>query len=435
MEELDFLKVNWAEAFFSQYDLPGWAMTSITLGIDILVLILVSLIADFLSRRILLTFVKRIVQRTKATWDDHFYEQKVFKNLAHLVPALIVKIGLPVIFNDYEKIIPYLNKAVSAYIIILFAIILNKVFKSLIRFANSMEKWKNHPVRTILQVFQILNFFLMVVLLISLFFGASVGSILGALAGTTAILILIFQDSINGLLANFQISMYDLLKEGDWITFDKFGVDGDVISIDLTTVKVRNFDNTISSVPAKAFVNDSFVNWRGMKEMNVRRIKRNILIDIDSIRYLEADKLESFSKVQLISDYVVKRQKEIDEFNKNKKKDTSLTINGRQQTNIGVFRQYVLNYLENHPMVANNQTMMARQLQPTPNGVPLEVYCFSKTTVWTEYEKLQSDIFDHLYAAAPYFGLRLFQAPSGRDIRFLHAGERSLPTNGSQKGE
>jgi miniconductance mechanosensitive channel len=243
------------------------------------------------------------------------------------------------------------------------------------------------------------------------------GAILGAFAGTTAILILVFQDSIKGLLANFQIHMYDLVKVGDWITFSKYGVDGDVMSIDLTTVKVQNFDKTLSTIPATAFVSDSFVNWRGMSESGARRIKRNIHIDITSIRHLDTRLADSLREIDLISSFMIERQKEIDKNNEKKATQGSSLLNGRQQTNIGLYRKYIDFYLRNHPEIDNDFTLMVRQLQPTTQGLPLEVYCFSATTEWTEYEAVMADIFDHLYAATRHFDLALFQSPTGADIR------------------
>jgi miniconductance mechanosensitive channel len=305
------------------------------------------------------------------------------------------------------------------YIIVLIVIVINKALGAFEDLMLDDEKLVNSPLRTVSQVVRILVFFVALVLMISVLSGIPAANLLGILAGTSAILILIFQDSIVGLLANFQITMYDLLRVGDWVTLEKQGVDGDVLAIDLTTVKVRNFDKTISSVPAKAFVSEAFANWRGMKEEGARRIKRNILIDINSIRFVGEDDIETFKKVMFVKDYVGRKQDEIEQDNKEKNIDTSVLINGRRQTNIGVYRQYVSKYLHEHKRVDNNFMAMVRQLQPTAQGVPIEVYCFANTIVWGEYEVIQADIFDHLYAATEYFGLRLFQAPTGRDIRAL----------------
>lgn len=391
----------------------------LTIAIDILAIVIISWIADYIARRILLSIAQRLVVKTKAKWDDYLLEHKVFRNLAHLVPAVIVLLTIPIVFRDHPEWIGPLEKAAKIYITVLAAAGLNRLFRALMKYVEEEAAFKGKPYKTILQVLQVLNVFGAVVVSVSVLTGTKLGAILGAFAGATAILILIFQDTINGLLANFQITMYDLVEKGDWISFERYGVDGDVISIDLTTVKVRNWDNTISSIPAKAFVSDSFVNWRGMKNANMRRIKRNILIDINSIALCDEDMLERFGKIKFVKDYVESRQKEIDEFNeKNGFDKGAASINGRHQTNIGIYRAYIKNYLANHPKVSKKEdaTMMVRQLQPTAQGVPLEVYCFSADIVWENYEAIQSDIFDHLYAATEFFDLRLYQQVSGRDI-------------------
>jgi miniconductance mechanosensitive channel len=376
-------------------------------------------VADVVSKRIVFQIIKKLVAKSKTKWDDYFYEQKVFRNLVHLIPATIVLASLDSVFAEVPKVIPFLTKSVEFYIIVLFVIVINKALKAFENLMVNDEKLANSPLRTLSQVSRILIFFVALVFVISIFTGIDAGSILGVLAGTSAILILIFQDTINGLLANLQITMYDLLRVGDWVTLQKFGVDGDVMAIDLTTVKIRNFDKTISSVPAKAFVNDSFVNWRGMKEAQGRRIMRNISIDITSVRFCTEADIEKFSKVAIVKEYILHKQEEIDISNKTKKLHSPLELNGRSQTNIGVYRNYIQYYLKNHPNVDQNFTMMVRQLQSTAQGVPVEVYCFANTTVWTKYEGIQADIFDHLYAATEYFGLKLYQSPSGNDFKGL----------------
>ncbi len=409
-------KNHWAQEFFESQGLNESLIAILVFAIDLIILIGIAWLADFLARKIILALIHRWVKKTKATWDDYFYDQKVFISLSHLFPALILKLGLPIIFNEFPKVVSAINFVLAVYIIILVIKVTNKVLKALEAVIESSEKSKDKPYGTLLQVLRILSYFVGGIFIISLSFDIEPGAILGAFAGTTAILILIFQDAINGLLANFQISMYDLLKKGDWVTFEKYGVDGTVSSIDLTTIKIRNFDNTISSVPAKAFTSDSFVNWRGMQETNVRRIKRNILIDINSIQYLSEEDIKSIENIALVNEYLKDKEAKINSFNQEKKIDTSLKINGRQQTNIGVFRAYIVSYLINHPMVHNDHTLMVRQLQPTEYGIPLEVYCFASTTVWTEYENVQADIFDHLYAASSFFNLELYQRPSGKDF-------------------
>ncbi|NVK04870.1 MAG: mechanosensitive ion channel [Flavobacteriia bacterium] len=418
---------QWAHDWLAEQGFTDLWINILTLAIDIIAILIISFIADYIARRILLSVAQRLVLKTKATWDDYLLEHKVFRNLAHLVPAVIVLLSIPLIFRDHEEVVGPLVKAAKIYITILAAAGLNRLFRALMKYVEEEASFKGKPYKTILQVLQVLNVFAAVMVGVSVLTGTKLGAILGAFAGATAILILIFQDTINGLLANFQITMYDLVEKGDWITFERYGVDGDVVSIDLTTVKVRNWDNTISSIPAKAFVSDSFVNWRGMKNANMRRIKRNILIDINSIALCDEEMLERFGKIKFVKEYVESRQTEIDKYNDEHGFDKgAASINGRHQTNIGIYRAYIKNYLANHPKVSKKEdaTMMVRQLQPTAQGVPLEVYCFSADIVWENYEAIQSDIFDHLYAATEFFGLRLYQQVSGRDVHdSLSAGK------------
>lgn len=414
-------KLHWATDWLANKNInPEW-IEWISLGIDLIILIVISLLADFLSRRILISIIHAAVKRSKATWDDYFFEQRVFKNLAHLVPAGIVYQSLPYVFNDVPAVIPFLEKIIVIYFLVLMVSLINRTLRALENWLSQNDKYTNTPIRTISQVMRLLAFFGTAIALISLLTGTSAGSVLGAFAGTTAILILVFQDSIKGLLANFQIHMYDLVKVGDWVTFSKYGVDGDVLSIDLTTVKVKNFDKTISTVPAIAFVSESFVNWRGMDDSGARRIKRNINIDITSIRHLDQGLSDALKEIDLIRLFMEKRQDEIDDVNTSRNIAGASLLNGRRQTNIGLYRRYIEFYLERHPNIHTDHMSMVRQLQPTTEGIPVEVYCFTTTTEWNEYENIMSDIFDHLYAATRHFDLALFQKPTGADVRSLRS--------------
>ena len=412
-------KIHWASQWLANQNVDERYIEWVALGIDVVLLALLSLLADFISRRILVSIIHAAVKRTKATWDDYFFEQKVFKGLAHLVPAAIVFNSLAYILSDVPRMIPYFEKAVVVYILILVVTVVNRTLRALENWLSQNEKYTNTPIRTISQVVRLLAFFGAAIALISILTGTSAGAILGAFAGTTAILILVFQDSIKGLLANFQIHMYDLVKVGDWITFSKYGVDGDVLSIDLTTVKVKNFDKTVSTVPATAFVQDSFVNWRGMSESGARRIKRNIHIDITSIRHLDEGLMDALKEIDLIAAFMNKRQGEIDNDNAGKDMKGASLLNGRRQTNIGLYRKYIEFYLSNHSGINNDFTLMVRQLQPTTEGIPIEVYSFTATTEWAVYEGIMSDIFDHLYAATRHFDLALYQKPTGADMRAI----------------
>lgn len=411
--------LHWTREWLTNKGMAEWLIGPLTIFADLVLLFIIAFVADFIARKVLLTIIGRWVKRSTTKWDDHFYKRRVFKNLAHLLPAIIVFYALPIIFSDFPSAVLVLQKLVKLYIIILFVIILNKALRASEDLLMNDEKLVNSPLRTVSQVLRVLAFFVALVFIISVLSGIKAGNLLGILAGASAILILIFQDTIVGLLANFQITMYDLLRVGDWVTLNKYEVDGDVIAIDLTTVKIRNFDKTISSVPAKTFVNDAFINWRGMKEEGARRIKRNILIDINSIHFCTSAELEEFGRVSLITPYVKSKQAEIEKHNILHAVNTDVAVNGRRQTNIGVYRNYVQAYLNQHKRIDKNFMVMVRQLQPTANGIPIEVYCFANTIEWADYELIQADIFDHLFAATDHFGLRLYQAPSGKDFRLI----------------
>ena len=407
--------------WLSQYSLNEWLINSLGFIVDLMALALFLFIIDLLSRKIFLGLIHRLVKRTKATWDDYFYNERVFVNAAHLLPAIMARQIVPFIFDEFSKgFHQTLISIIDIYIIVLIAIVISKFLKAIENLSESNDNSFSYPqMRSLSQVFRIILAFITAIFIISILFDIKFGSLMGGLAGTTAILILIFQDTINGLLANIQINMYDLVKKGDWITFNKFGVDGNVLSIDLTTVKVQNWDRTISSVPARSFVQDSFVNWRGMEETNARRIKRNILIDINSIKLADDAFIEKMEHIQLISDYVKNTENNIGTYNKKHATHSVSLINGRRQTNVGIYRKYIIEYLQNHDKIDQGLTLMVRQLQPTPEGVPIEVYCFANDIKWVNYENIQSDIFDHLYSATSFFDLNLYQAPSGKSFESL----------------
>jgi miniconductance mechanosensitive channel len=405
---------HWTRKLLEAQGLSDSVVAALTISVDFIVLVLASLLADFVARSILMRLIRRFVLRTKVTWDDHFLKEKVFESLVHLLPTILIRAFIPLVFEHAENWIAPLQNILSFLLIYQVAILVNRSARATSHVLEDQEQFKDKPIRTLLSVVQFLTWFIAILAVISQASGTPLGSLMAGMAGATAIIILIFQDAINGLLANFQIAMYDLLRKGDWITFERFGVDGDVISVDLTTVKIKNFDNTISSVPAKAFVTESFVNWRGMQMANVRRIKRNLVIDLDSIQFCSDELLDKLSGIERVREYIGERKTEIAQHNLSVGADKSQPVNGRHMTNLGVFRMYASQYLKEHAQISDEHSLMVRQLQPLGTGVPLEVYCFAKEISWVPYEGIVSDIFDHLIAAAPAFGLRLYQAPTSR---------------------
>lgn len=412
---LETMLMEW----FQSKGLTEWSAHYITLGISILIVVIISWIAHIITRRIILQLVKRYVKKSKNQYDDEFLEKKVFTGLANLVPALIIYYAIPWLFENAEFVAFALRRGIIIYMIVVFITVINRFLKALESIALQLDQFEGKPIGSYKQVFSIINFFIGSVIIISLVVGKSPISIITAFGAATAVLLLVFRDSILGLVASIQISANDMVRIGDWVTVEKYGADGDVLEINLTTVKVRNFDKTITTVPTYAFISDSFRNWRGMQELGVRRIMRTLTIDLNTVKFVDKEMLERYEKVERITDYLRSRQKEIDDYNTQHKNNKQVLINGRHMTNIGVFRAYIEAYLKEHPLIATNQLVMVRQLEPTSMGVPLQVYCFSATTVWQEYEMLQSFLFDHLIAAAHTFDLQLYQNPAGSDFQRL----------------
>ena len=408
---------HWTRAFFEESGLNDWWIASLTVLADLGALLVISFLADIFVRKIVVAIIQLVVKRSKVTWDDYFFKERVFHALAHLIPTLIIRTFLPIVFQDLPKWIAPLDKFLVIVLIYQFVVVVTRAARAAAHVVEDLETFKDKPLQTLLSVTLFLSWLFGSLAIVSLLTSTSLASILGALAGATAIFVLIFQDAINGLLANFQIVLYDLVKKGDWITFEKFGVDGDVVSIDLTTVKIKNFDNTISSIPSKAFVTDSFVNWRGMRLAKVRRIKRSMVIDLESVAFLTDADLVELRKIQRVNAYLDARELEIAEYNQKLGADKSSPVNGRHLTNLGVFRAYAESYLAEHPRVSNKHSIMVRQLAISGEGIPLEIYCFANTIAFEEFESIAADLFDHLIAAVPSFGIQLFQAPTAQSMR------------------
>lgn len=418
MEELK--KINfehWAHDWLLSKGIAPNIIEFVTLGVDLILLILISLSVDFIARKLILRLVGRYVRRSKNDYDDVFLEKRVFRQLAHLLPALIVHYSLPYIFDEAGFSVLLLQKATIIYIIVVLAKVVHKFLKALEEIARHIERFREKPISSYTQVFLIVIYIAAAIFIISTIFDKSAVAVLTTFGAATAIILLIFRDTILGLVASIQIAGNDMVRVGDWVSMEKYGADGDVLEINLTTVKVRNWDKTISTVPTYAFISDSFKNWRGMTSLGVRRIKRALHIDLNTIRFVDDELLQRFQKFERIKDYLQERQIQIKEHNEQNKVDKSELLNGRHMTNLGVFRNYVLNFLLEHPKIDNKETVMVRQLQASESGLPLEIYCFSNDIAWVNYEAIQSDIMDHLFAAVDKFDLQIYQSPAGRDFQ------------------
>lgn len=380
-------------------------------------LIVIAVVTFWVIRKIILHYVYKLVKRSKATWDDLLADHKVLNYAAHLVPAVFIMKSAHIIFRDFDYMLPAITKITDIYLIFVIASIVLAFLKVGEFTLSQREAFKDKPLSSYFQLIRILLYITIAILVLSIILGKSPIYLLSAFGAMTAILMLVFKDTILGLVASVQMSANDMVKVGDWVEMPKFNADGDVIAINLHTVKVRNWDKTITTIPTYYFITDSFKNWRGMVESGGRRIKRSIYINTQTIRFVSPEMRELYKKYQLITRYIEERQKEIENHNLQTGVDTSHLINGRRMTNIGVFRKYVEVYLKQHPGIKKDMTIMVRQLAIEDKGVPLEIYCFTNTTAWLEYESIQADIFDHLFSAIRFFDLEIFQQPSGSDIK------------------
>ncbi len=384
-----------------------------------LIIVILAYLSDLITRRFIITVIAKIIKRSKTIWDDLFLEKKVFNHLSHFAPAIVIYLLIQFFFPENTKIIAFVQSGVKIYIIVISLLFFNSLINALNSIYLSLDISKNRPITGYLQVIRIFLYFSAGILVISVIFNKDPFSILAGLGALAAVLILVFRDTILGFTASIQLSANDMVKPGDWIEMPQYNADGPVIEIALNTVKVQNWDKTITTIPTYALVSNSFYNWKGMEKSGGRRIKRSINIDMKSIKFVDPSLREKLKRIQLIKDYVEQREKEIMAYNKNLGVDESSPVNGRRMTNIGIFRRYIEAYLSKHPKIHTNMTFMVRQLQPTEKGLPLEVYVFSKDQQWVNYEALQADIFDHILSAVSEFDLRVFQNPSGDDFRKL----------------
>ena len=372
-------------------------------------LVVLVFIVQFITRKILQVVLNRSSKITGMPILHHLAQRRFPHFLAMIIPFSIVKGSIPIVFDQFPKLMVVMDKLADIYLIFYLIWLIMSIINAATDTLRLKPSLKDKPLDSYVQVIKIVFYIFGFVILFSILTGQETGVVLAGLGAGSAITMLIFKDSILGFVASLQVSANDMVRIGDWITMPKYGADGDVIQITLTTVKVRNFDKTITTLPPYALVSDSFQNWRGMQEIGGRRLKRSVHIKQGTIRFVRPEEIENLQKIEYISDHVKSRIIEIEKYNKEHSVDKSLLINGRNLTNIGLFRQYIYNYLKNHPHVHKELLLIVRQLQPNEKGMPLELYFFTATTVWVEYEAIVSDIFDHITAAATYFDLELFE--------------------------
>jgi len=378
-------------------------------------LLLTCAIANFITKRIVLKLISKAVKSNNYMWDDILFESKVFHKASSVVPGFVIYVFAE-FYNEFQ---PMVQKVAATYILILIAAVFKSLLNALDRIYRQHPVSNERPIKGLLQIIEIVVYIIIGIAIISNLINQNPIYMLSGIGAVTAVVSFIFKDLIIGFVSGIQLTWNDMLRIGDWVEMPKYGTDGDVIDITLTTVKIQNWDKTISTIPTQAFVTDSFKNWRGMKSFGARRIKRSVFIDMYSVKICSAEMIERFKKIELISSYINERVKEIDEYNKENNVNTEILINGRQLTNIGVFRIYILNYIRNNFKIYQGSTLMVRQLAPGENGIPMEIYAFVSSTEWTKYEEVQSDIFDHILAAMDTFELKVFQNPTGSDIKQL----------------
>jgi len=385
----------------------------LTYVVLIVMMTILCLIVHLITKKILLSTIKKIVIKTANKFDEILYEKKVFHRLALISSALVAYI-FAYNFGNYSDLV---QRLIFSYIIVIIALVSFKILDSVVEVYRQKKYAKNVPIKGFIQLIKIiLLVFTGLFILVIFTDNGTAKSLLGGIGGMSAILILVFRDSILGLVASIQLSANNLLKIGDWVEMPQYNADGEVVDVSLSKVIVRNWDKTYTTIPAYKFLDESFINWEGMSQSGGRRIKRSLYIDMTSIGFLTEEQIEKLLKINLLKEYLNGKIKEINEFNKEKKVNTTELYNGRRLTNIGTFRAYALEYIKNHPFIHKDYTIMVRQLAPTEKGLPLEVYCFTNDTNWLNYEGIQADIFDHLISIVNEFGLVVYQSPSSVDI-------------------
>jgi len=388
-------------------------------GVGLLALLTAAAIINLIAKHVLVRTVRAFAKRSSVTWDDALVTHNVFGRLVQVVPALIVFVGVSFVPDLPEAGVQLIRNIAMGYMVLMLTLALTAMLSAANTIYAATPVAKERPLKGFVQLVQIVVWILGGVLIISAVLDRSPLLLLSGFGAMTAILLLVFKDTILSLVASVQLTAQDMVRVGDWIEMPQFGADGDVVDVQLHTVKVQNWDKTITTIPTHRLITDSFKNWRGMSQSGARRIKRAIFVDVSTIRMQTQDEVDHFTRFALLKDYIKTKEQELADYNAGLVTEVDADVNKRRLTNIGTFRAYAYNYLKNHPKIHKDMTLIVRQLGPGPEGLPLEIYCFTNTTEWAVYEDIQSDIFDHLLAIVPEFGLRLYQKPAGSDLANL----------------
>ena len=386
----------------------------------IFILLLAALLAYFFASRVLLGVMRSVAKRTAHTWDDALINNRVGAKLSQLVPAFVIFAGIDFLPNIDVKVEAFIRNVTSAYMIVVAALTVVAVLNAVNDIYESNPEARQRPIKGFIQLLQLAIMIMGGLLFIAALLDRSPVLLLSGFGAMTAVLLLVFKDTLLSLVASVQLTAQDMVRVGDWIEVPQFGADGDVVDVELHTIKVQNWDKTITTIPTHRLISDSFKNWRGMSASGGRRIKRALYLDASSIHFMSEEDIDRCKRFLLLDEYIAGKEGELENYNQELAGKTAAernaAVNMRRLTNVGTFRAYASRYLEQHPQIHKGMTLMARQLPPGPQGLPIELYCFTTTTAWGEYEDIQADIFDHLLAIVPEFGLRLFQQPAGTEF-------------------
>lgn len=385
----------------------------------LLLILLLAWLIDVIARRRLQTLVRVLASQSAATWDDVLVQHKVFARLAHLIPAVFLYFGIDLVPELSDKLVTIIRNVVIAFGLFT----LTRALSATLTAVNTLYEAKpdsiERPIKGYIQVAKLIAYGVGTILIISALIDRSPLILLSGFGAMTAVLLLVFKDTILSLVASVQLSSLDMIRVGDWIEMPQFNADGDVIDIALHTVRIQNWDKTITTIPTHRLISESFMNWRGMQDAGGRRIKRSLSIDMQSVRFLSDDEIARFRRFALLKNYIDEKSRELADYNASLDEATAADVNMRRLSNLGTLRAYLINYLRNHKSFHDEMTLLVRQLQPSSTGIPIEIYCFTRTTAWSDYEDIQADLFDHLLAILPEFGLKVYQAPSGTDLQGL----------------
>ena len=411
---------HWLIDHFISLGINAFYSELLTILILLVTILILSVFLDKIIRLVLLKGFNSIARKSKTDWDDLLIENKVFAAIAHIAPVLFIFYLLPPqVLESHPIYIDYIDRIGEVIMIITFMVVIFRFLNTLKVILSRVSLFKDKPIDSYFQLAKIIIGIILGVFALAILANRSIMYFFGAFGAMTAVLLLVFKDTLLGFIASIQLAANDMIRVGDWVQMDKYGADGDVIAINLTTVKVQNWDKTITTVPTYSFIADSFKNWRGMVETGARRISRSIYINQNTVRFCNEALIDRFKEIHILKEYVETKQREINEYNSANNINTAETSNGRRMTNLGTFRAYLLKYIENHRKINQDLTVLVRQLAPSEKGIPIQIYAFCSDTEWIKYEEVQSDIFDHALAVVSQFELEVFQNPSGSDFKKL----------------